>query len=135
MSDVPTIDVLLVEDSPADERLTREALRGGAIRARLTVVSDGVEALCYLRREGQYGDVRRPDLVLLDLNLPKVDGREVLRQMKADEDLASLPVVVLTASGAEEDVDAAYRDADAYVQKPVDLPRIMAVIAALAGRS
>ena len=123
MSEAPaTIEVLLVEDSSADARLTQEVLKGGKIRNHLTVVTDGVEALSYLRREGRYCDALRPDLVLLDLNLPKMDGREVLKRIRTDPALWSIPVVVLTTSGAEGDVAGAFAErADSYLQKPVDL--------------
>jgi chemotaxis family two-component system response regulator Rcp1 len=118
-----TIEVLLVEDSPADARLTQEVLKGGDIRKHhLTVVKDGVEALSYLRREGPYCDAPRPDVVLLDLNLPKMDGREVLKRIRTDPALWSIPVIVLTTSGAEGDVAGAFAEqADSYLQKPVDL--------------
>ena len=117
-----TIEVLLVEDSPADARLTQEVLKGGDIRKHLTIVRDGVEALSYLRREGRYRDALRPDVVLLDLNLPKMDGREVLKRIRTDPALWSIPVIVLTTSGAEGDVAGAFAEqADSYLQKPVDL--------------
>jgi CheY-like chemotaxis protein len=117
-----TIEVLLVEDSPADARLTQEVLKGGDIRKHLTIVKDGVEALSYLRREGRYRDALRPDVVLLDLNLPKMDGREVLKRIRTDPALWSIPVIVLTTSGAEGDVAGAFAEqADSYLQKPVDL--------------
>jgi two-component system, chemotaxis family, response regulator Rcp1 len=117
----PTIEVLLVEDSQADARLTSEVLKGGTIRNHLTVVTDGVEALSYLRREGRYRDAIRPDVVLLDLNLPKMDGREVLKRIRTDPSLFGIPVVVLTTSSAEVDIAAAYAErADSYLQKPVD---------------
>jgi two-component system, chemotaxis family, response regulator Rcp1 len=122
MNEAPaTIEVLLVEDSPADARLTQEVLKGGDIRNHLTIVTDGVEALSYLRREGQYRDALRPDLVLLDLNLPKMDGREVLKRIRTDPALWSIPVIVLTASGAEGDVAGAFAERASYLQKPVDL--------------
>ncbi len=117
-----TIEVLLVEDSPADARLTQEVLKGGDICKHLTIVKDGVEALSYLRREGRYRDALRPDVVLLDLNLPKMDGREVLKRIRTDPALWSIPVIVLTTSGAEGDVAGAFAEqADSYLQKPVDL--------------
>ena len=117
-----TIEVLLVEDSPADARLTQEVLKGGDIHKHVTVVTDGVEALSYLRREGRYCDAPRPDVVLLDLNLPKMDGREVLKRIRTDPALWSIPVIVLTTSGAAGDVAGAFAEqADSYLQKPVDL--------------
>jgi len=115
-----TINVLLVEDDPGDVLMTREAF-DEYLHNRLDVVSDGEAALAYLRREDPHGDAPRPDLILLDLNLPRRDGREVLREVKADPDLASIPVIVLTTSQAEEDVLRSYQlHANAYVTKPVD---------------
>jgi two-component system response regulator len=123
------IDVLLVEDDPADELITREAFQDNKIGNTLYVVRDGQEALDFLFRRGQYADAVRPDLILLDLNLPKYDGREVLQVIKNDEDLASIPVVVLTTSSAEEDILRSYRlHANAYVTKPVDLDQFVAAI-------
>ena len=115
------IEVLLVEDDPGDVLMTQEAFDDHKVRNRLTVVSDGAEALSYLRREGQFADAPRPDLILLDLNLPKRDGREVLEEIKKDEDLGRIPVVVLTTSAADEDILRSYQlHANAYVTKPVD---------------
>jgi CheY-like chemotaxis protein len=115
-----TINVLLVEDDPGDVLMTREAF-DEYLHNRLDVVSDGEAALAYLRREDPHADAPRPDLILLDLNLPRRDGREVLREVKADPDLASIPVIVLTTSQAEEDVLRSYQlHANAYVTKPVD---------------
>ena len=123
------IDVLLVEDDPADELITREAFQDNKIGNTLYVVRDGQEALDFLFRRGQYQDAVRPDLILLDLNLPKYDGREVLQVIKNDEGLASIPVVVLTTSSAEEDILRSYRlHANAYVTKPVDLDQFVAAI-------
>jgi CheY-like chemotaxis protein len=123
------ISILLVEDNPADVRLTREALKEGRVHNELNVVPDGVEALSYLRQEGKYRDARRPDLVLLDLNLPRMDGREVLREVKSDERLKTIPIVVLTTSAAEQDVARSYGlHANSYVTKPVDLDEFIAVI-------
>src|SRR5689334_11074733 len=104
MDQAKPVEVLLVEDDPGDVLMTREAFEEFKVRNNLNVVSDGEEAMAYLRREGQYADAARPDLVLLDLNLPRMDGRQVLADIKGDEDLASIPVVVLTTSEAEEDV-------------------------------
>ena len=133
MSEAPaTIEVLLVEDSSADARLTQEVLKGGKIRNHLTVVTDGVEALSYLRREGRYRDALRPDLVLLDLNLPKMDGGEVLREMKEDPDLRRIPVVVLTSSSAESDVLRSYElHANSYITKPPSLTELSDALKAL----
>ncbi|HWQ70506.1 MAG TPA: response regulator [Patescibacteria group bacterium] len=122
------IEILLVEDNPADVRLTQEALKDGKLLNSLSVVGDGVEALAFLRRQGQYKDAPRPDLILLDLNLPKKDGREVLAEIKTDEKLKSIPVVVLTVSKAEEDILKTYKlHANCYVTKPVDLDQFMKV--------
>ncbi len=123
------IDVLLVEDDPGDVLMTREAFEDNKVANRLAVVSDGESALAYLRKEGEHADARTPDLVLLDLNLPRVDGREVLEAMKNDEALRSIPVVVLTTSEAEEDVVRSYAlHANAYVTKPVDFDRFIEVV-------
>ena len=123
------VEILLVEDNAADARLTREALKSGRVWNHLNVVRDGVEALSYLRREGQFSAAVRPDLILLDLNLPKKDGREVLAEIKADEELKLIPVVVLTTSQADEDILKAYGShANCYITKPVDLPKFMAVV-------
>ncbi|MBD3777930.1 MAG: response regulator [Micrococcales bacterium] len=123
------IDVLLVEDDPGDVLMTREAFEDNKVANRLAVVSDGASALAYLRKEGEHADARTPDLVLLDLNLPRMDGREVLEAMKNDAELRSIPVVVLTTSEAEEDVVRSYAlHANAYVTKPVDFDRFIEVV-------
>ena len=123
------IEILLVEDDPGDVTLTREAFQEHKLSNHLHVVSDGVEALSFLRREGRHSDAVRPDLILLDLNLPRVDGREVLSAIKADDDLTAIPVVVLTTSDAEEDVLRSYRlHASAYVTKPVDFEQFIKVV-------
>jgi CheY-like chemotaxis protein len=123
------IDVLLVEDDPGDVLMTREAFEDNKVANRLQVVSDGVSALAFLRKEGEHADAPTPDLVLLDLNLPRMDGREVLEAMKGDDALRSIPVVVLTTSEAEEDVVRSYSlHANAYVTKPVDFDRFIEVI-------
>jgi CheY-like chemotaxis protein len=120
---------LLVEDSPSDVRLTREALRESQLLNNLSVVGDGIEALSYLRRQDGYAEAVHPDLVLLDLNLPKKDGREVLAEIKADPALRRIPVVVLTTSSAEEDVIKTYDlHANCYITKPLDLDRFIRVI-------
>jgi two-component system, chemotaxis family, response regulator Rcp1 len=116
------IEVLLAEDNPGDVRLTRDALRGSRVRMNLSVVGDGEEAMAFLRRQGPYGGAARPSLVLLDLNMPKKDGREVLAEMKQDLDLASIPVVIFTSSEAEEDIIQSYKlHANSYVSKPTYL--------------
>jgi two-component system, chemotaxis family, response regulator Rcp1 len=126
---VRTIDILLVEDSPADVRLTREALKEAKVLNHLHVARDGVAALAFLRKQGDYAGSPRPDLILLDLNLPKKDGREVLAEIKQDEGLRLIPVVVLTTSSAEEDIVRSYGlHANAYVTKPVDLAQFLKVI-------
>ena len=123
------VEVLLVEDNPGDVRLTREALKDAKVLNNLSVVPDGVEALAFLRRSGPYRAVPRPDLILLDLNLPKVDGREVLEEIKADEAFQHIPVVILTSSQAEQDILESYRlRANAYVTKPVDLEQFLKVV-------
>ncbi len=126
------IEILMVEDNPGDVRLTREALSSGKVRNQLHVVEDGVAALDYLYRRGPYECVNRPDLILLDLNLPKKDGREVLAVIKKDESLRTIPVVVLTTSQAEEDVLRAYDlNANCYVTKPVDLNQFNRIVQAI----
>ena len=123
------VEILLVEDNPGDERLTREALKEGKVYSNLHWVKDGVEAMSFLRREGKYADVPRPDIILLDLNLPKKDGREVLQDIKNDDALKRIPVVVLTTSKAEEDVLRTYNlHANCYVTKPVDLEKFIVVV-------
>ncbi|HET9896286.1 MAG TPA: response regulator [Streptosporangiaceae bacterium] len=123
------INVLLVEDDPGDVLITREAFAENKVRNQLSVVSDGVNALAFLRREEGYADVPRPDLILLDLNLPRMDGHEVLAKIKSDADLQRIPVVVLTTSDAEEDVLRSYDlHANAYVTKPVDFERFLGVV-------
>jgi CheY-like chemotaxis protein len=129
MSDPAEIDVLLVEDDEGDVLMTREAFEHHKLRNQLHVVPDGVEAIAFLRREGQHADAPRPGLILLDLNLPRKDGREVLEEIKSDETLRSIPVVVLTTSQAEEDILRSYNlHANAYVAKPVDFERFIDVI-------
>jgi CheY-like chemotaxis protein len=126
---VSPIEVLLVEDDPGDVLMTREAFAEHKVGNRLSVVSDGDEALAYLRRQGRYAQAPRPDLVLLDLNLPRRDGRQVLAEIKNDEDLRRIPVVVLTTSQADEDVLRSYSlHANAYVTKPVDFDQFIAVV-------
>lgn len=123
------IDVLLVDDDPGDTLMIREAFAHNKVSNDLAAVADGVQALQYLRREGEYKDAPRPDLILLDLNLPRKDGREVLAEIKSDPELATIPVVVLTTSHAEEDVLRSYQlHANAYVTKPVDFERFIEVV-------
>ena len=123
------IEILLVEDNAADVRLTQEALREGKVKNNLSVARDGEEALKMLRREGEYASTPRPDLILLDLNLPRKDGREVLQEIKANDDLKLIPVVVLTTSSAEADILKSYQlHANCYITKPVDLEQFISVV-------
>lgn len=123
------IDILLVEDDPGDELITREAFEHNKLQNRLHVAHDGQEGLDYLYKRGQYADAPRPDLILLDLNLPKYDGRQLLEKVKSDPDLARIPIVVLTTSSAEEDILKSYKlHANAYVTKPVDLDQFMKAV-------
>jgi len=127
MSDV--VDILLVEDNPGDVRLTREALKEAKVRNELHVATDGVEALAFLRREGVHKEAVRPSLVLLDLNLPRKNGREVLAEMKEDPELRRIPVVILTTSQAEQDIIKAYDlHVNCYINKPVDLDQFLQVV-------
>ncbi|MBI2954677.1 MAG: response regulator [Chloroflexi bacterium] len=126
------IEILLVEDSPSDVRLTVEALKEGKVWNHLHVAEDGVQALSFLRQEGEYANVPRPDLILLDLNLPLKDGREVLAEIKADEAMRRIPVVILTTSKAEEDIVRSYDlHANCYITKPVDLEQFIGVVRAI----
>lgn len=123
------IQILLVEDSPGDVRLTQEAFRDANSTARLHVAPDGVEAMAFLRRQDGYADAPRPDLVLLDLNLPKMDGREVLHLIKEDDDLKTIPTVILTTSDAESDIMKSYQlQANCYLTKPVQLEEFESVV-------
>ena len=123
------IDILLVEDDPGDELITREAFEHNKLKNRLHVAHDGEEGLDYLYKRGQFEGSPRPDLILLDLNLPKYDGRQLLEKIKSDPDLARIPVVVLTTSSAEEDIVKSYKlPANAYVTKPVDLDQFMKAV-------
>jgi CheY-like chemotaxis protein len=123
------VEILLAEDNPGDIRLTEKALEQGKIVNNLHVVNDGVEAMAYLRQEGEYADAQRPDLILLDLNMPRKDGQEVMAEMQEDPDLRRLPVVVLTSSEAEEDIIESYElNANAYLTKPVDFDGFLDVI-------
>ncbi|HRW35018.1 MAG TPA: response regulator [Thermotogota bacterium] len=124
-----SIEILLVEDSPGDQRLTREALKEGKINNNLYIVEDGEEALAFLRKEGTFSTVPRPDLILLDLNLPKMNGQEVLEIIKQDEKLKRIPVVILTTSQADEDILKAYNlNANCYITKPVDFDQFSHVV-------
>ena len=129
MKTATSIEILLVEDNPGDARLTLEAFKGAKVQNNLTVVNDGVEALAYLRRQGRYADSVPPDLILLDLNLPKKDGREVLAEIKSDEHLRKIPVVILTTSASRDDIVRAYSmHANCYITKPVDLEEFLSAV-------
>jgi CheY-like chemotaxis protein len=126
---IKPIDILLVEDNPGDVRLVVESLKDSKIRNSMSIVEDGEAAMAFLRRKGQYAKAIRPDLILLDLNLPKKNGREVLAEFKADPDLKRIPVVVITSSSGDEDVLAAYNhSANCYITKPVDLKQFVKVV-------
>ena len=123
------VEILLVEDNPGDVRLTQEAFKESKILNNLSVAMDGEEAMAFLRREGEYGTAPCPDLILLDLNLPKKDGREVLAEIKSDERLRQIPVVVLTISKAEEDIVRSYNlSANCYITKPIDFDQFISVV-------
>jgi len=127
--EVRVIDILLVEDNPGDVRLTQEALKEGKVRNKLHIVYDGAEAMEFLKKKGKYEKAPRPDLILLDLNLPKMDGRQVLGEIKKDNDLKRIPVVILTMSRAEEDILKTYNlHANCYVTKPVELEQFIDVV-------
>ncbi|MFA5353060.1 MAG: response regulator [Thermodesulfovibrionales bacterium] len=127
-----SIEILLVEDNPGDVRLTQENFKDSKIRNNLHVAVDGVEAMAFLRREGKYAGAVRPDLILLDLNLPRKDGREVLADIKADPNLRTIPVVVLTISKAEEDILRAYNlHANCYITKPIDLEQFSKIVTSI----
>lgn len=129
MNRTKPIEILLIEDNAGDARLAREALRDAKVANHLSWAPDGVEALDFLRREGKYQSAPRPDLILLDLNLPRKDGREVLSEIKADEKFKRIPVVILTTSQAEEDILRAYHlNANCYISKPVDLDQFIKVV-------
>ena len=126
------IEILLVEDNPGDVRLTREIFKAARIRNLIHTVEDGVEAMEYLRNQGKYADAAKPDLILLDLNLPRKDGREVLAEIKSDDELKRIPIVVLTISKAEEDILKTYSlHANCYITKPVDLDQFIKVVASI----
>jgi CheY-like chemotaxis protein len=130
--EVRPIEILLVEDSPSDVEFTVEALKEAKVRNHLSIVEDGVQAMEFLHRQGQYTKAPRPDLIMLDLNLPRKDGREVLAELKADANLKMIPVVVLTTSRAEEDVLRAYQlHANCYITKPVDFQQFLSVVRAI----
>jgi two-component system response regulator len=126
------IDILLVEDNPADVLLTQELLSESKVLVNMHVVNDGVEALAFLHKKAPYTDAITPDIVLLDLNLPKIDGHDVLKQIKQDRDLLQIPIIVLTTSQAESDIRAVYKEhAAAYITKPIDLNQFTRVVEAI----
>jgi CheY-like chemotaxis protein len=128
------VEILLVEDNPGDVRLTVEALQEAKVLNNLNVAGDGMEAMAFLRREGPYADAPRPELILLDLNLPKKDGREVLSEIKEDPDLRRIPVVVLTTSKAESDIIKTYNlHANCYITKPVELDQFLEIVKSIEG--
>jgi len=123
------VEVLLAEDNPGDVMLTKKALKRGKLANNLHVVTDGVEALAFLRHQGEYADAPRPDLVLLDLNMPRKDGQEVLEELKNDPELRRIPVVILTSSESEEDIVKSYElNANAYLTKPVDFDGFVEIV-------
>jgi len=123
------VEILLVEDNPGDVRLTQEAFKDGKMLNKLHVVEDGMEALAFLKREGKYTDVPRPELILLDLNLPRKDGRDVLAEIKADRDLKRIPVVILTTSRSEEDILRSYDlNANCYITKPLEFDKFIEIV-------
>ena len=129
---VEPIHILLVDDDPADVRLTQEAFKEHKVFCKTAVAGDGIEALAYLRREGPYTGVTRPDIILLDLNMPRKDGREVLKEIKADPQLRRIPVVILTTSQADQDILHSYDlGANCYITKPVDLEQLTTVVQAI----
>lgn len=131
-NNVRSIDILLVEDNPGDVRLTQEVLKEAKVKNKLHIVNDGVEAMAFLRHEGKYMDSPHPDMILLDLNLPKKSGHEVLKEVKADDDLKRIPVVVLTVSKDEEDIIKSYNlHANCFITKPVDLNQFLNVVKAI----
>jgi chemotaxis family two-component system response regulator Rcp1 len=129
LSQSKPIEILLVEDSPSDAALTIEALKTGKIANRLNHVEDGVEAMDFLRRRGKYADAERPDLIMLDLNLPRMDGRDVLAEIKTDPGLKTIPIIVLTTSRSDEDILKSYQlNANCYITKPVDFAHFIDVV-------
>jgi len=128
------VEILMVEDNPGDARLVVEAFKDGKVRNNLTIVEDGVEAMAFLRKGGKYKNALRPDLMLLDLNMPRKDGREVLAEIKSDENLKRIPVVILTTSEAEEDILKSYNlHANCYIKKPVNLDQFIKIVKSIEG--
>ena len=134
ISDGRPVEILLVEDNPGDVRLTQEVFKEGKVRNNMSVVRNGEQAMAFLRRENHFADAERPDIILLDLNLPRKDGREVLAEIKADPDLKRIPVVILTTSQAESDLVQSYNlHANCYIVKPVDLENFIEVVKRIEG--
>jgi len=134
MENLQSIEILLVEDNPGDARLTQEAFKDGKVKNNLQVVSDGEEALNYLFNRGNYKDALRPDLIILDLNLPKKNGQEVLSEIKEDDNLKTIPVIILTTSKSEEDILRSYKlHANCYLTKPIDLKNFFDVVKSIEG--
>lgn len=134
LSDVRPVEILLVEDNPGDVRLTQEVFKEGKVRNLLNVVLNGEEAMAFLHQKGRFANAPRPDIILLDLNLPRKDGREVLAEIKADPDLKRIPVVILTTSQAESDLIQSYNlHANCYIVKPVDLDHFIDVVRTVEG--
>jgi len=134
MEDVKLAEILLIEDNPGDARLTQEALKDGKMKINLSIVYDGEEGTDFLFKRNQYKDAPRPDLIILDLNLPKKNGREVLAEIKADETLKMIPVIILTTSKAQEDIIKSYNlHANCYITKPIDLTKFFEVVKLIEG--
>jgi len=132
MNEGRIIEILMAEDSPGDVRLTQKALEHSKLRNNLNVVPDGVEAMKYLRKEGDYSEAERPDIVFLDLNMPRMDGRQVLAEIKADNSLKDIPVVILTTSDSEEDIERSYKmQANCYITKPVGMDQFIKVVTSI----
>ncbi|MGR3310258.1 MAG: response regulator [Candidatus Brocadiales bacterium] len=128
-SNIKQIEILMVEDGPGEVRLTKEVFKDCTVRNKVHVAEDGVEAMAFLRKEGKYADAVRPDLILLDLNLPRKDGREVLKEIKSDEKLKSIPIIILTVSNTEEDIIKTYNlHTNSYIIKPMDLDEFVEVV-------
>lgn len=132
MDDIKPVEILMAEDNPGEVRLTVKALEQSKLKNKLNVVPDGIEAMKYLRQEGNYCDVVQPDIVFLDLNMPRMDGRQVLAEMKEDQTLKHIPVVVLTTSDSEQDIECSYQlHANCYITKPVDMEQFFKVVTSI----
>lgn len=134
MENLKRIEILLIEDNPGDARLTQEALKDGKVKNNLSIIYDGEEAMDFIYKRNKYKDAVRPDLIILDLNLPKKNGREILAEIKEDEDLKTIPVVILTTSKAEEDIIKSYQlHANCYLVKPIDLNKFFELVKSIEG--